>query len=232
MKALKTVFTALVCAAAFSLTSCKEEINESARYTFLGHTIASFLESHEEVYSDFIYILQRGGRFSLMKAYGQYTCFAPTNDAIARFLYEQDSIYQTTKDTKNPVWTGITSPVLTELSDSMCKVISQTHLIPAVYLTTDMEGDIIPDMNMNDRYLSLDYDVDEEGLNILLIILNQRKYPFQIALFGIIIKLVFDILSESQFKVGRGVRCVDNGINRVFNDFISHIRISLSEKAQ
>ena len=169
MKALKTVLTALVCAAALSLTSCKEEINESARYTFLGHTIASFLESHEEVYSDFIYILQRGGRFSLMKAYGQYTCFAPTNDAIARFLYEQDSIYQTTKDTKNPVWTGITSPVLTELSDSMCKVISQTHLIPAVYLTTDMEGDIIPDMNMNDRYLSLDYDVDEEGLNILLI---------------------------------------------------------------
>jgi hypothetical protein len=67
------------------------------------------------------------------------------------------------------VWTGVTSPYLSELSDSMCKVIAQTHLLPAVYLTTDMEGDIIPTMNMNDRYLSLSYDVDANGLSLLLI---------------------------------------------------------------
>ncbi len=163
---------AIAAVAVLALGSCREQIDEGARYTFTGHTIASFLEENEDVYSSFIEILTRGGRFSLMKAYGTYTCFAPTNDAIARYLFEQDSIYQASLVDDNPediVWTGVTSPELSELSDSMCKVISQTHLLPLVYLTTDMEGDIIPTMNMNDRYLSLSYDVDENNHNVLLI---------------------------------------------------------------
>lgn len=163
---------ALAVAIVCTMGGCREYIDEGSRYTFTGHTIASFLEEHEDVYSNFIEILDRGGRLTLMKAYGQYTCFAPTNDAITRFLFEQDSIYRASLVDDNPndiVWTGVTSPELSELSDSMCKVISQTHLLNAVYLTTDMEGDIIPTMNLNDRYLSLSYDVDAAGLNVLLI---------------------------------------------------------------
>ena len=175
MKHIKLRNFAIAAAAILALGSCREDIGMEARYTFTGHTIASFLEENEEVYSSFIHILNKGGRLSLMKAYGQYTCFAPTNDAIEQYLFEQDSIYWTSVEANQKdqsvkvVWTGVTSPELSELSDSMCKVLSQTHLIPAVYLTTDMEGDIIPVMNMNDRYLSLGYDVDENGLNILLI---------------------------------------------------------------
>ena len=169
MKRIRFKNLAMAAIAVLALGGCRDEIAESARYTFKGHTIASFLEENEEMYSSFIEILRRGGRLSLMKAYGQYTCFAPTNEAIDRYLFEQDSIYWATLNDENPVWTGITSPELSELSDSMCKVISQTHLLPAVYLTTDMEGDIIPTMNMNDRYLSLSYDVDENNLNVLLI---------------------------------------------------------------
>ena len=111
------------------LCGCKEHIDDEARYTFVGHTIASYLQENEEVYSSFIEILTRGECFSLMKAYGEYTCFAPTNDAIARYLREQDSIYWATLALGDPVWTGITSPELSELSDSMCKVISQTHIL-------------------------------------------------------------------------------------------------------
>ena len=155
--------------AAMAFVGCEEHIDVETRYTFIGDTVGSFLESHEEVYSNFIEILRRSGRLSLLKAYGQYTCFAPTNEAVDRYLVEQDSIWQATKDTKTPVWTGITSPELSELSDSMCTVIAQTHIIPEVYLTTSMEGDIIPTMNMNDRYLSLSYGVDENERYMLLI---------------------------------------------------------------
>lgn len=169
MKQFKIKTIAIAAAALIALGSCKEHIDEGSRYTFTGHTVASFLEENEDIFSSFIEILNRGGRLSLMKAYGQYTCFAPTNDAIARFLFEQDSIYRATLNDENPVWTGITSTELSELSDSMCKVIAQTHLIPAVYLTTDMEGDIIPTMNMNDRYLSLDVTTDEDNFSVLLI---------------------------------------------------------------
>ena len=158
-----------------ALTGCKEHIEESARYTFVGHTIASLLESHEEVYSNFVEILERGDRLNLMKAYGQYTCFAPTNDAIDRFLHEQDSIYWTSVEanksdkTQKIIWTGVTSPKLSELSDSMCKVLSQTHLIPNIYMSKDMESDIIPTKNMNDRYLSLSYGTDENDHSVLII---------------------------------------------------------------
>ena len=130
---------ALAVAIVCTMGGCREYIDEGSRYTFTGHTIASFLEEHEDVYSNFIEILNRGGRLTLMKAYGQYTCFAPTNDAITRFLFEQDSIYRASLVDDNPndiVWTGVTSPELSELSDSMCKVISQTHLLNAVYLTS------------------------------------------------------------------------------------------------
>ena len=169
MKQMRIKNLVIAAIAVLALGSCRDEISDSSRYTFTGHTIASFLEEHEDVYGNFIEILKRGERLSLMKAYGTYTCFAPTNDAITRYLIEQDSIYQATKNDPNPVWTGVTSPELSELSDSMCKVIAQTHIIPSVYLTTDMEGDIIPTMNMNDRYLSLSYNVDENNLSVLLI---------------------------------------------------------------
>lgn len=166
---MKKKYLLCLLVAAMAFGGCKEEIADSARYTFMGQTAASFLEDNEEIFSDFLYILRRGGRLSLMKAYGQYTVFAPTNDAIARYLVEQDSIYRATLNDANPVWTGITSPELTELSDSMCKVISQTHIIPDVYMTVEMEGDIIPTMNMNDRYLSLSYGVDEDDRYVLFI---------------------------------------------------------------
>ena len=170
-------YLTLTAIVSIALTSCDDGIEDSARYTFTGNTIASFLESHEEVYSSFIEILDRGGRLNLMKAYGQYTCFAPTNDAITKFLIQQDSIYKASLEDDNPndvIWTGVTSPELSELSDSMCKVIAQTHLIPEVYMTIDMESDIVPTKNMNDRFLSLSYNTDKNGHSVLFINGNSK----------------------------------------------------------
>ena len=171
-KLLKTKFAALLCVAISGLTSCTEHIDESTRYTYTGHTVASFLESYPETYSSFIEILDRGDYLSLMKAYGQYTCLAPTNEAITRYLREQDSIYRASLVDDNPndiIWTGITSPELSELSDSMCRVISRTHLIPEVYTTLDLEGDIIPTKNMNDRILGLSHTTDKNSLAVIII---------------------------------------------------------------
>lgn len=167
--------TLLVVVITIGLSGCVEEIDTSNRYTFTGNTIASFLEEHKDVYGDFIYILERGGKWNLMKAYGTYTCFAPTNDAVARYLKEQDSIYWESKarhdaDGKTKIiWTGITSPNLEDMTDSMCTIVAQTHLLPASYLTTEMEGDVVPTMNLNDRYLTMTYGVDSLLKSILYI---------------------------------------------------------------
>lgn len=148
----------------FGLSGCSEHFLEGELYTFIGQTVAGYLEEHEETFSDFLYILDRSGRLSLMKAYGTYTCFAPTNEAVERFLIEQDSIWRASQEPgAKPKWTGVTSPVLTELSDSMCKVIADTHLMSLKYLTADLGGDVMPSKNMNLRLLTLNYGVDEEG---------------------------------------------------------------------
>lgn len=169
MKRKSLVFLTVI-SLLFSLNGCKEHFLEGELYTFLGQTVADYLEEHEETFSDFLYILDRSGRLSLMKAYGTYTCFAPTNEAVERFLVEQDSIWRASQlPGAKPKWTGITSPVLTELSDSMCKVIANTHLMNLKYLTADMGGDVMPSKNMNLRLLTLNYGVDDTEHSVIYV---------------------------------------------------------------
>lgn len=176
----KAPFMVLVAFTAFTFGSCRDEISTEARYTFTGNTVASYLEENKEYFSSFIEILKRGDRFSLMKAYGTYTCFAPTNEAVERFVKEQYHIYDSTivsdiDDQYTDINTGIYSPNIEDLldgserSDSVCKIIAQTHLIDKIYLTTDMTNDVIPRMNLNDRYLSSKYELNEENRPVLII---------------------------------------------------------------
>ena len=125
----------------FCLTGCVEEIDTSNRFTFKGETVGSYLEKHDELYGSFNYVLNRSGLLSLLKAYGSYTCFAPTNEAMKRYLIEQDSIYKASllPGSRRVVWTGITSPKLEDLTDSMCTVIAKTHVLPQGFLTVFRE---------------------------------------------------------------------------------------------
>ena len=112
-----------------SILACTDEIDKSNRFTFTGETVADFLLNRSEKYSHFITLLKRADLLSLLNTYGQYTLFLPDNEAVEKFVSEQDSIYWATKDTDIPVWTGITSPLIEELSDSMANVIARTHVI-------------------------------------------------------------------------------------------------------
>ena len=67
-------------------SSCVEELKTENYYTFTGEMITDYLENREERFSDFTYVLGRSGVKELLDAYGNYTCFAPTNDAFAIYL--------------------------------------------------------------------------------------------------------------------------------------------------
>lgn len=164
-KYLRTVAVCL--ATMMALNSCQERIDEGSRFTFTGKTIATYLQSQDEC-SHFVEILTRGECIGLMKAYGEYTCFAPTNEAVEKFVKEQYTIYkesvekhEQTKDTPNPtkiVDTGIYDEDWTKLSDEKCGEIARNHILPKMYLRADLMGNSIPDANMNDRDLTLDVD--------------------------------------------------------------------------
>lgn len=76
------------------MQSCTEDIDTSDRYTFTGNTIQSYLESYPETYSEYLALLDlvnisdfSSSKVSqLLTARGNYTCFAPTNEAINNYL--------------------------------------------------------------------------------------------------------------------------------------------------
>ena len=51
--------------------ACREEIDESNRYTFTGETIADYLLHRSEEYSHMITLLKRANLFGLLATYGQ-----------------------------------------------------------------------------------------------------------------------------------------------------------------
>ena len=192
----KQLFLALLGLAC--LTSCVEEIDTRNRYTFMGETVGSFLEKNSELYGDFNYILDRAGLMSLLKAYGSYTCFAPTNDAVERYLFQQDSIWRASLQpgSRKEVWTGITSPKLEDLTDSMCNVIANTHILAQAFLTTDMEGDVVPAQNLNDRFLTMSFGVDE-NLHSVMYINGARLTVYDEEQENGVVHTVADVLNPS-----------------------------------
>lgn len=120
-----------------SITSCVKDPDGENLYTFTDQTISDYLNEHAE-YSDFNYIIKRADLDQLMSSYGQYTCFAPTNEAVQKYI---DSLYN---DDTNRIFkhNGMTENSLEGLSDSLCEDIAKYHLSNSYLSTIDMSGGI------------------------------------------------------------------------------------------
>ena len=117
---------------ALGLTSCIKEIDESNLYTFTGQTIEDYLEANDSLFSDFNVIMERSGYNRQMSSYGQYTCYAPVNSGVRKYI---DSLYNDTTDyvenaagEKTFLHHGMTENSLDGLTDSLCKDIAQYHI--------------------------------------------------------------------------------------------------------
>lgn len=80
-------------------TSCKDEVDQSNMYTFTGQLMADYFTTDEDM-SKFCYLTKRvrlskyseSTVYDLLSARGNFTCFAPTDDAVQAYL---DSLYNT-----------------------------------------------------------------------------------------------------------------------------------------
>ena len=135
-----------VTALAFTLNGCLDEMHPGTYYTFEDHTISSFLEDNGVYdFSLFIEILKKAHLWGEMATYGEYTCFAPTNEAIEQYLREK----------------GYAS--VADIPDIVCDTIGQTHLLNNPYFTTDLVEGAFPSPNRLDRYLSFSCDSGPGG---------------------------------------------------------------------
>ena len=131
------------------LTSCSDEPDSEYFYTFTGEMMSDWLKSPERPqYSEFAEIVERAGLMDLLATYGHYTCFAPSNDAVDKFLRGR----------------GLSS--VSELTDADCDTIARTHLVSYMYTTYEMIGHKLPTVNMLNRYLATEpgFDNDSNGV--------------------------------------------------------------------
>ena len=147
------------------MTGCVEDVPMENRFTFKGELISTYLENNPERFSSFTTILSKarigkkasGNLLKTLSTYGSYTCFAPTNEAIDAYLQDQYEKYLAGERT------GIHSPYLEDLTDSMATEIAKNHIIEMGYMTTDINEGAFPMNTMNRRFTTVEWVTDEEG---------------------------------------------------------------------
>lgn len=124
----------LAAAIAILASGCNPEPDESDLFTATGETAADFISRKPEL-SAFYYILKRVGLDRNLSAYGEYTCFIPTNEAVSAYI---DKLYHDADAAI--VHNGMTENSLEGLSDSLCNDIARYHLASSIQTTIDMGG--------------------------------------------------------------------------------------------
>ena len=137
-----------------SLYSCQDKVDESDMYSFTGMQIIDYLNTNDST-TYYAYLTTRvklskksaSTVADLLSARGNYTCFAPTNEAVQIFI---DSVYNTT---------GYS---IYDVSDSTAAEIVNNSLIDSeqgeAYLTTSFQVGSLERQNFNDRFLTVRFD--------------------------------------------------------------------------
>lgn len=152
---IKHIIKAL--SAALLLVACNDEPDTEYLYSFKGEMMSQYLENRAEL-SQFNEIVCRAGLNKQLSAYGHYTCFAPTNDAISAWLQEK----------------GVSQ--VSELSDAQCDTLARTHLVNVSYSTFEMKNGVLATQNMNNRPIEIGHEVDENQNPV--VILNKKTKIF------------------------------------------------------
>lgn len=84
----KKIFASICCLGLFMLliNSCNDDLEDSTFFTTDDMNITQTLESNPEKFSMYVEILEKTEFYTSLQSYGDYTCLAPTNEAIQTYL--------------------------------------------------------------------------------------------------------------------------------------------------
>ncbi len=119
-----------------TFVSCSDEPEADSYYTSTAEYAGDFLKNREK-FSSFTRVVERANMMNLLNTYGEYTVFAPTNDAFSVYLASR----------------GLSS--VEEIPEADCDTLVYTHVIEnAALFTTDGVDGQLPN-NMLDQVLTL-----------------------------------------------------------------------------
>lgn len=196
-------------AVSMSLSSCKEDIDDSDLYTFTGEMMIDHLVNHPDTFSNYVTLLKRvhpskksvSTMYELLSARGNYTCFAPSNEAIASHV---DSLYKI----------GIeTTTDLEQISDSLAEAIVFNSIIEngnnTAYESTVFK-DPMPLNNMMDRPIRVTYGNAEDGTTEIYINTYSKVIAKDIEVENGYIHVINNVISPSNATVADLLSDTDN----------------------
>ena len=169
------------------LTSCVDNDDDvpMSRYSAEKMTAAEFLSDNQERVSSFISILQRSGYYAMLSTYGNYTVFAPNNEAIDKYMASNN--YKSVED----------------IPEAVCDTLSRTHIIKTkAWFTTEIsEGSL--GMNMAETFITLSINTDAENNNAVVHFANKvaRMVEYDDSVSNGVVHIVNNIIPRTSDKL-------------------------------
>lgn len=181
------LFSFLIPLFSFLLTSCVDNDDDvpMSRYSAEKMTAAEFLSENQERVGSFINILQRTSYFSMLSTYGNYTVFAPNNDAIEKYMASNS--YKSIED----------------IPQAVCDTLARTHIIKTkAWFTTEVsEGSL--GMNMAETFITLSINTDAENSNAVVHYANKvaRMVEYDDSVSNGVVHIVNNIIPRTSDKL-------------------------------
>ena len=186
-KMTRTITVIGYCLLVIGFASCVDNDDDVPmnRYSAEKMTAAQFLTENESRVGDFITILKRTSYFAMLSTYGDYTVFAPNNEAIEKYMasYGYKSI--------------------DNIPLEVCDTLARTHIIKTkAYFTTDIsEGSL--GMNMAETYIELSINSDAENNNAVVHYANKvaRMVEYDDSVLNGVVHIVNNIIPRTSDKL-------------------------------
>ncbi|MBD5358926.1 MAG: fasciclin domain-containing protein [Bacteroides sp.] len=157
MNRIKSLFSfAALCLASATplmLSSCGDDVEDGAYYTFTGQTVASYARDTEG-HSIFAALLKDTGNDALLSSYGHYTVFMPTDNALEKYLNDNGKTYDS-------------------LTQEEKSEIVYNHVIKSGgndYKSETFEEGSLPETTMSDNYITISFHTDDLGSGLVIYI--------------------------------------------------------------
>ena len=170
-----------------TLASCVDNDDDVPmnRYEAEKMTAAQFLEENADRVGDFITLLKRTSYFAMLSTYGDYTIFAPNNEALSKYMASNS--YNSIED----------------IPLAVCDTIVRTHIIKTkAYFTTDIsEGSL--GMNMAETFIELSINSDAANNNAVVHYANKvaRMVEYDDSVTNGVVHIVNNIIPRTSDKL-------------------------------
>ncbi|MDD4640008.1 MAG: fasciclin domain-containing protein [Bacteroidales bacterium] len=191
-------------------SSCKTNLDKGLYQTSAELMIDEYLESKEDL-SLFLNVVDIADLRGMVHAYGTYTCFAPTNQAVSAYLDAN----------------GLD---LATLSQAEAAYMVKYHFVSDTLSTADFVESRLSAANMNNQFLTTKTVMDDEG-NIQIIVNRKAKIlESNIRLGNGLVHVVDHFLSLPEYSVEESLMAMPDSVFSTMKSFVSTLKTDYNIK--